>query len=126
MGKETQLNTRELASRIGNKPHTLHAAVCRKGHYFGLVPEKLPNGMLIWPDDSVDRLLEYTKENGATDRTKRACEAMAKKRASAKANITTEAFAAKGPAAPKQTPKSPGRPHKNRSAAQADTAMVRS
>lgn len=38
------------------KPHTLHAALCRNGHYFGIRPVKLPNGLLAWPADEVDRI----------------------------------------------------------------------
>lgn len=50
-------NTTEfLAKRLGIKPNTLRAALCMKGHYFGVRPTKLPNGRLLWPGDAFDRL----------------------------------------------------------------------
>lgn len=51
------MNTNALAKELGLTAHALHAAVCRKGSYFGIRPSKLPNGRLIWPTDSVERLL---------------------------------------------------------------------
>ncbi len=39
------------------RPQTLRAALCRDGHYFGIRPVKLPNRMLAWPADAIDRLL---------------------------------------------------------------------
>ncbi|MDP2833828.1 MAG: hypothetical protein Q8Q28_11180 [Pseudomonadota bacterium] len=50
------LTTEALASRLGIKPQTLRANLCRHGHYFGLRPVKTPNRFLLWPADSVDRL----------------------------------------------------------------------
>lgn len=49
--------TEELARRLGLRPQTLRAALCRNGHYFGLRPAKLPNGRLLWPADSFERLI---------------------------------------------------------------------
>ncbi|MBS0352415.1 MAG: helix-turn-helix domain-containing protein [Proteobacteria bacterium] len=49
--------TEELARRLGLRPQTLRAALCRNGHYFGLRPAKLPNGHLLWPADSFERLI---------------------------------------------------------------------
>lgn len=37
-----------LASALGVKPQTLHRSLCVNGHYLGLVPERLPNGRLIF------------------------------------------------------------------------------
>ena len=48
--------TEALADRLGIKPQSLRARVCRTGSYFGLRPLKLPNGRLLWPADSVERL----------------------------------------------------------------------
>ena len=48
--------TEELARRLGLRPQTLRAALCRNGHYFGLRPVKLPNGRLLWPADAFDKL----------------------------------------------------------------------
>jgi hypothetical protein len=80
------LNTRELATRLGKQPHTLHASYCRNGHYFSLVPLKLPDGTLMWPDDSVDQLLEYARANGVQDKPRKAREVLAAKRATAQAD----------------------------------------
>ena len=48
--------TENLAQKLGLHPQTLRAALCRNGHYFGLRPIKLPNGRLLWPDDSFEKL----------------------------------------------------------------------
>jgi len=50
------LTTEALAGRLGIKPQTLRAALCRDGHYFGVVPRKAKNRFLLWPADSVERL----------------------------------------------------------------------
>lgn len=41
--------TEELARDYGVKPQSIIVALCRKGHYCGLVPRKLPNRYLAWP-----------------------------------------------------------------------------
>lgn len=56
-----QTNPR-LAQQLGMRPQSLVAAVCRKGSYFGIIPTKLPNGRLMWPDDTLERL----SKKGAT------------------------------------------------------------
>ncbi len=56
---ETQtraLTTPELANRVGITPESLRVHLCRRGSYFGLVPDRLPNGRLLWPADSLERL----------------------------------------------------------------------
>lgn len=50
-------STEQLAERLGIKAQTLRAALCRAGHYYGIRPVKLPNRMLRWPADAVERLL---------------------------------------------------------------------
>jgi hypothetical protein len=50
------LTTDELADQLRIKPQTLRAALCNAGAYFGLRPAKAPNGRLLWPADSVERL----------------------------------------------------------------------
>lgn len=47
-----KLTTKELADRLRVQPQTVRASYCRKGHYLGLVPIKLPNGGLRWSDPS--------------------------------------------------------------------------
>lgn len=53
----TPLSTEALAARLGVKPQTIRAALCRNGTYFGLRPIKLPNRFLLWPADSVEQFL---------------------------------------------------------------------
>jgi len=48
--------TEELAGRLGLRPQTLRAALCRNGHYYGLRPVKCPNGRLLWPADAFEKL----------------------------------------------------------------------
>ena len=58
---ETQpraLTTPDLASQVGITPESLRVHLCRRGSYFGLVPDRLPNGRLLWPADSLERLKE--------------------------------------------------------------------
>lgn len=56
------LSTETLASQLNIKPQSIRARVCRTGSYFGLVPKKLPNGRLLWPSDSAERLLQASHE----------------------------------------------------------------
>lgn len=51
------LTTDSLAARLGIKPQTLRAALCRNGHYFGLRPWKTPGRFLLWPADSISLLI---------------------------------------------------------------------
>ena len=51
------LTTRELADFAGVTPEGIRVQLCRAGSYFGLTPERLPNGRLTWPADSRERLL---------------------------------------------------------------------
>lgn len=52
----THLSTETLAQSLGIKPQTLRAALCRNGHYYGIRPVKLPNRLLLWPADALERL----------------------------------------------------------------------
>lgn len=52
------ISTRELAGQAGVTPEGIRVQLCRAGHYYGLRPQRLPNGRLLWPSDSLDRLLE--------------------------------------------------------------------
>lgn len=56
--------TEQLGDLIGIKPVSIRVRLCQTGSYFGLIPSKLPNGRLLWPADSVERLL-MTKEGAA-------------------------------------------------------------
>ena len=61
------LTTETLSMRLGGKPkpQSLRAAICRHGHYYGIRPKKMPNGLLGWPDDAVDRLTAASAAGGA-------------------------------------------------------------
>lgn len=50
------ITTEALATRIGIKAASIRHRVCTTGSYFGLTPVKLPNGRLLWPGDSKERL----------------------------------------------------------------------
>ena len=59
MNYTTGLSTRQLAKAIGVVDGTIRVRLCTKGSYFGLKPlARLPNGRLLWPADSVERLME--------------------------------------------------------------------
>jgi len=51
-----QLSTAELATLAKVKPESIRVRLCETGSYFGLRPNKLPNGRLLWPSDSLQRL----------------------------------------------------------------------
>ena len=57
-----RLTTRELANLAGVTPEGIRVQLCRAGTYFGLSPERLPNGRLAWPSDSFERLLAAGKQ----------------------------------------------------------------
>lgn len=52
------LNTEEFACLMRVKAQTVRASLCRRGHYCGIRPKKLPNRLLLWPVSEVERLLE--------------------------------------------------------------------
>lgn len=52
-----KLTTEELAAFLRVVPQTVRAGLCRKGHFCGLKPLKLPNGKLLWDAAEVERLL---------------------------------------------------------------------
>jgi len=49
------VSTEEYAKLHLVKPQTLLHNHCKKGHYFGVVPTKLPNGRLLWPLESENK-----------------------------------------------------------------------
>ena len=51
------LTTESLANAIGAKAGSIRVRLCQTGTYFGIKPKKLPNGRLLWPAGSVERLL---------------------------------------------------------------------
>lgn len=53
---QQRLSTEALAAQLRIKPQTLRAALCRNGHYYGIRPVKMPNRLLLWPADALERL----------------------------------------------------------------------
>lgn len=52
-----KLSTEELATILRVAVQTPRASLCRKGHYLGMRPVKLPSGRLLWDAAEVERLL---------------------------------------------------------------------
>lgn len=50
------LTTEEVAAQFNCQPQTPRASYCRKGHWLGLTPIKLPNGRLGWPAEDAERV----------------------------------------------------------------------
>ncbi|WP_454693184.1 hypothetical protein [Achromobacter aegrifaciens] len=53
------VNTKTFAEKNLVKPQTVRKGFCNNGEYQGVVPTKLANGRLLWPDVIV------TKRDGA-------------------------------------------------------------
>ncbi len=54
----TLLTTDELAESLTLRPQSIRKRYSQTGAYFCLRPVKLPNGRLLWPADSLERLME--------------------------------------------------------------------
>lgn len=50
-------STESVAISANLHPGSLRNSFCRKGHWCGIRPAKLPNGRLLWPADQIDALL---------------------------------------------------------------------
>lgn len=50
-------STEEAAAALHVQPQTLRAAICRRGHYYGLRPVKLPSRILAWPAEAIERMI---------------------------------------------------------------------
>jgi hypothetical protein len=51
------LSTREIADFMQVTAEGIRVQLCRTGSYYGLTPARLPNNRLLWPADSLERLL---------------------------------------------------------------------
>ena len=58
------ISTEELAAANCVKPESIRVRLCRMGHYFGLVPDKRPNGRLAWPGDWRERMVRPERKRG--------------------------------------------------------------
>lgn len=56
---------RQLADTINGAEQSIRARVSKTGSYFGIRPFKLPNGRVLFPDDTLERLIAIG-ENGRT------------------------------------------------------------
>lgn len=56
------LSTPVVASGIGYQTQSIHGHLCRHGDFYGIRPKKLPSGRLVWPADTITRLLEQDEE----------------------------------------------------------------
>jgi len=52
-----KITTKEFAAALSIQQQSIRSALCRAGHYLGLVPVKLPNGRMLWDAQSVHLLL---------------------------------------------------------------------
>lgn len=59
------ISTEDLAKQAATTPGTIRVRLCKFGSYFGIRPQKLPNGRLLWPADSLNRLFEKADKGGA-------------------------------------------------------------
>ena len=50
-------STSEFAEELRLQPESLRKRYSQHGSYFGVRPEKLPNGRLRWPMDALDQLI---------------------------------------------------------------------
>ena len=56
------LTTNEFARLIGVQGVSIRIHASKSGgEYFGIKPEKLPNGRLLWPADAPERLREMKR-----------------------------------------------------------------
>lgn len=57
MPNNRPLSTNELAAQLGIQPTSIRVRLCRHGNYFGVTPLKMVNHRLVWPADTLDRLV---------------------------------------------------------------------
>jgi hypothetical protein len=55
--KKNYCNTDEFAAAMQVKATSVRVRLCQTGSYFGIKPEKLPNGRLLWPVDALEKFL---------------------------------------------------------------------
>jgi hypothetical protein len=55
------LSTEKLAALLDLRAQSIRKRYCETGAYFCIRPVKMPNGRLMWPEDSVDQLAGATK-----------------------------------------------------------------
>lgn len=58
-----RLKTEQFAAQHLVEPQTVRKQYAANGSYFGIRPLPLPNGRLLWPDDSIKRLVAAANLN---------------------------------------------------------------
>jgi hypothetical protein len=53
-----KLSTKELAAFFKVEATSIRSALSAKGNFWGLVPEKAPNGRLIWDLEKAEALIK--------------------------------------------------------------------
>lgn len=56
------LTTEELATALNVQPQTIYKHYSKFNHYFGVIPNKLPNRRLAWPPNAVEQILSKSKK----------------------------------------------------------------
>lgn len=57
----SHIPTEIAAPMLGQLPQSARASLCRRGHWLGMKPVKLPNGRLLWPLAEIHALLGGAK-----------------------------------------------------------------
>lgn len=52
-----KLTTVELAKLTKSQPKSIRVSLCKRGHFLGLRPVKLPNGRLLWDAGEAYRIV---------------------------------------------------------------------
>lgn len=48
------ISTNELATLLGVTAQSIYKRHCETGSYWGIHPNKMPNGRLLWPANTID------------------------------------------------------------------------
>jgi hypothetical protein len=61
------MTTNDFAYQINILGSSIHRRVCITGSYYGVVPTKLPNGRLDWPNDAREQLIANSSKKHEAD-----------------------------------------------------------
>lgn len=61
MATVKQIPTSEMAAQLNMKPQSIRKQYSQNGSYFGVIPQKLPNGKLLWPGDFLEILMRHNE-----------------------------------------------------------------
>lgn len=54
---KSNISTEQFAHALNGKPSTIRTRLCKTGSFYGIRPNKLPSGRLLWPLADVEALL---------------------------------------------------------------------